>query len=156
METLIQQLKDGQAKLEWAIGQTTTQTEADRTTFTQAMQAQADNLLKLAEGQTQLMTTLGQGRPTAPPPGTVVPLQKYAPGDEPLSFFQNFERAARASSWPGDRWPFYLAPLLTGEAQAAYQMVNRDGNCAYALVKQYILDRLGVDDETHRLRFRQE
>ncbi|KAJ1122754.1 hypothetical protein NDU88_001238 [Pleurodeles waltl] len=58
---------------------------------------------------------------------SMVRLQKYVPGKDPMAFFLNFERAARASAWPTERWPFYLAQLITGEAQVAYQIINRYG-----------------------------
>ncbi|KAJ1087871.1 hypothetical protein NDU88_001033 [Pleurodeles waltl] len=76
--------------------------------------------------------------------------------EDPVVFFLNFERAARASAWPTESWPFYLAPLLTREAQAAYQIVNLDGTTCYGEVKHFIMDRLSIDEETHRLRFRKE
>ncbi|KAJ1135416.1 hypothetical protein NDU88_001856 [Pleurodeles waltl] len=42
------------------------------------------------------------------------------------------------------------------EAQAAYQIVNRDETTGYGEMKQFIMDRLGIDEETHTLRFRKE
>ncbi|KAJ1107487.1 hypothetical protein NDU88_004877 [Pleurodeles waltl] len=51
-------------------------------------------------------------------------------------------------------------PETTQEAicypQADYQVAYGDGTSAYADIKQVTLDRLGVDDETYRLKFRRE
>ncbi|XP_078518212.1 uncharacterized protein LOC144782800 [Lissotriton helveticus] len=58
--------------------------------------------------------------------------------------------------WPEEKWPFFLAPLLTGEAQSAYQAANPLGNTAYAIIKGVILDHLGLDQEAYRVRFRKE
>ncbi|KAJ1144837.1 hypothetical protein NDU88_011131 [Pleurodeles waltl] len=85
----------------------------------------------------------------------MVPLQKYVPRVDPVVFFLNFERAACASVWLTERWTFYLALLLTGEAQA-YQIINLEGTTGYEEMKQFTMDHLGIDEETHRLKFRKE
>ncbi|XP_078533942.1 uncharacterized protein LOC144820212 [Lissotriton helveticus] len=101
----------------------------------------------------KLTTVMGQQRPTTSLPSVV--LQKYVPGEDPDYFFTNFERLAQAAAWPADRWGHYLGPLLTGELQAAYQQANIQGQTPYADIKTCILERLGIDDETYRVRLRQ-
>ncbi|KAJ1184623.1 hypothetical protein NDU88_001426 [Pleurodeles waltl] len=43
-----------------------------------------------------------------------------------------------------------------GRSTSGYQIVNRDGTTGHGEVKQFIMDRLGIDEETHRLKFRKE
>mgnify|MGYP002804804629 FL=1 len=83
-------------------------------------------------------------------------LQKYQPGEDPDYFFTNFERVATTAAWPVDRWGQYIAPLLSGELQAAYQAVNPSGTTAYPDIKRAVLERLGCDAEYYRLKFRKE
>lgn len=68
----------------------------------------------------------------------------------------NFECVTRACGWPLEKWPFFLAPLLTGEAQVACQVANAAGDTPYMEIKNIILDHLGLDAEAYRVRFRKE
>ncbi|KAJ1113264.1 hypothetical protein NDU88_001518 [Pleurodeles waltl] len=155
MEQVVHPLWECQRKLECALEKHMKQAEVDRTVFAIAIHSQGDNLTKMAEGQSQLVAGTDRSRgPTVS--RAMVQLQKYVPGQVPVAFFLNFERAARASSWPSERWPIYLALLFTGEAQVAYQIVNRVGTTGCGEVKEFIMDRLGIDQATHRLKFRKE
>lgn len=149
MEALIQHMVEGQKKLEWAVERQLTSAQADR-----------DLLKELMKGQRETLQAVGHATPREPEgqrsTTPAVSLQKYTPGEDPDGFLLNFERAARASGWPVSKWPFFLAQLLTGEAQAAYQVANATGNSPYEEVKTVILDHLGLDAETYRIRFRRE
>ncbi|KAJ1214449.1 hypothetical protein NDU88_002068, partial [Pleurodeles waltl] len=63
-------------------------------------------------------------------------LQRYQEGEDPDAFFTNFERVATSATWPQDRWGQYIAPLLTGTLQAAYQAVNPGGTTPYQDIKK--------------------
>ena len=53
-----------------------------------------------------------------------------------------------------DRWPFQLAPQLTGKAQQAYAALPPDDAKDYDVVKTAILRRYNINKETYRQRFR--
>lgn len=154
MESLIQHIVEGQKKLEWAVERQMTSAQADRDTFKDIMKSQMDTLMRAAEDQPQTAGGHKTSRGISAAPN--VSLQKYVPGEDPDAFLLNFERAARASGWPIGKWLFFLAPLLSGEAQAAYQVANAGGVTPYEEVKAIILDHLEMDSEAYRLRFRKE
>ncbi|MEE6526654.1 hypothetical protein FKM82_027422 [Ascaphus truei] len=81
-------------------------------------------------------------------------LHKMKPNEDPEAFLLTFERVATAHGWTVDRWVTTLAPLLIGEAQAAYQALPADKAMDYQQLKAAILDRLGLTPETYRRRFR--
>ncbi|XP_078540269.1 uncharacterized protein LOC144825352 [Lissotriton helveticus] len=152
MEALIDHIIKGQDKLEKAMESQLSSAQADRDLFTHTITAQLETLKNINPAP---LVAQGEVRVHAPhPPG--VSLQKYVTGDDPDAFLVNFERAARALSWPEEKWPFFLAPLLTGEAQSAYQAANPLGTTPYATIKMVILDHLGLDQEAYRVRFRKE
>ncbi|XP_069085522.1 uncharacterized protein [Pleurodeles waltl] len=82
-------------------------------------------------------------------------LQKYQEQDDPDSFFTNFERVASTANWPEDKWGQYIAPLLTGHLQTTYQAINPSGTLSYKDIKKTILERVGLDTENYRTKFRQ-
>ena len=62
----------------------------------------------------------------------------------------------QAANWPPDKCGNYLGPLLAGELQAAFQAANPTGATPISSLKKSILERLGLDEEMYRIRFRQE
>ncbi|KAJ1164280.1 hypothetical protein NDU88_004725 [Pleurodeles waltl] len=70
-------------------------------------------------------------------------LHKYQESEDPVSFFTNFESVASSANWPAEKWGQYIAPLLTGNLQAAYRAVNPVGVTPYNEIKKAILERLG-------------
>ncbi|XP_078522395.1 uncharacterized protein LOC144791552 [Lissotriton helveticus] len=152
MENLIQQLIRGQEKLEWAVEKQMTSAQADRELMRDSLANHADHMQKVADDRREFTTQLQIRAGTGPN----ISLQKYAPGEDPDAFLLNFDRAARASGWPEAKWPFFLAPLHTGEAQAAYQVANPNSNTSYTEIKDLILDHMGLDAEAYRVRFRKE
>ncbi|KAK0146219.1 hypothetical protein N1851_014481 [Merluccius polli] len=66
-------------------------------------------------------------------------LNKMTADDDVEAFLEVFERAARHEGRPPEDWARVLAPLLTGEAQRAYQdLAPRDAD-NYALLRHAIL-----------------
>ena len=53
-----------------------------------------------------------------------------------------------------ERWPFSLAPQLTGKAQQAYAVLSPDDAEDYERVKSAILRCYNINEETYRQRFR--
>ncbi|XP_078502895.1 uncharacterized protein LOC144761328 [Lissotriton helveticus] len=154
MEELLQRLVKGQEQLGWAVEQQLVTAQADRV-------ALRESVVKTIE-ELQPLRTDPAGNPVRevvrqhPPTPSGISLQKYVAGEDPDAFLINFERVALACGWPLEKWPFFLAPLLTGEAQAAYQVANGTGQTPYAQIKTIILDHLGLDAEAYRARFRKE
>ena len=60
-----------------------------------------------------------RGVPTAVPK-----LQKLDQNDDIEAYLVTFERAMAATEIPVGRWPYILAPLLTGKAQQAYATIQ--------------------------------
>lgn len=147
MEAVVEQLIKGQERLEWAVAQQLTAAQADREILREVLTTRREG-----EPNHRAENTPGPVRPSH----HGVALQKYQQGEDPDAFVLNFERAAQACGWPIEQWTFFLAPLLTGEAQAAYQVANPTGDVPYGDVKRVILDHLGLDSEAYRLRFRRE
>lgn len=55
---------------------------------------------------------------------------------------------------PANRWVFKLAPQLSGKAQQAYAALAADAAADYTQLKEAILARYDVNQETYRQRFR--
>ncbi|XP_042611929.1 uncharacterized protein LOC122144820 [Cyprinus carpio] len=69
-------------------------------------------------------------------------------------YLTTFERIAQACRWPKQDWALHLLPLLTGKARAAYVAMDSDDAINYDDVKQAILDKFEINNETYRQRFR--
>ncbi len=85
----------------------------------------------------------------APALPTHMPLNKMCPQDDPEAFIDLFERTGEACGWPQTNWPVRLIPLISGEAQMAAQQLPVQN-----LLKRAILQRVGLNPEQHRQRFR--
>ncbi len=94
------------------------------------------------------------GATPAPAPPTHMPLNKMGPQDDPEAFIDLFERTAEACGWPSANWPVRLIPLLSGEAQLAAQQLPVQNLLVYDDLKRAILQRVGLNPEQHRQRFR--
>ncbi len=95
----------------------------------------------------------GGATPALAPP-THMPLNKMGPQDDPEAFIDLFERTAEACGWPSANWPVRLIPLLSGEAQLAAQQLPVQNLLVYDDLKRAILQRVGLNPEQHRQRFR--
>ena len=81
-------------------------------------------------------------------------LQRLSESDDIEHFLTTFERLAQAYNWPPDMWVLNLAPLLTGKAQSAYASMDKERAREYQPVKEAILKRYDINEETYRQRFR--
>ncbi|KAK7891276.1 hypothetical protein WMY93_023239 [Mugilogobius chulae] len=76
------------------------------------------------------------------------------PEDNIEIFLITLERMAKVCRWPKDKWAVRLVPLLTGKVRIAFvQMYIRHSN-KYEKVKEAILSKYEITDETYRRRFR--
>ena len=79
---------------------------------------------------------------------------KLTDSDDIEAYIVTFERLMAAYDVPENRWVFKLAPQLSGKAQQAYAALSGEAAADYSQVKEAILRRYGVNEETYRKRFR--
>ncbi len=83
-------------------------------------------------------------------------LKKLEESDDIENFLETFEWVATQHKWPKEMWAVQLAGLLTGKGMAGYAALPARDSQDYELVKKAILHRYDVNQETHRVRFRQD
>ncbi|XP_078515036.1 uncharacterized protein LOC144773811 [Lissotriton helveticus] len=158
VENVITQLAEGQRHLQIVFEQQMQTAKTEREILQDALKEQATLLTTNQHGQDtailSLTDVIANTRIHPNVPSSV--LQKFQEGEDPDYFFTNFERVATSAAWPRERWSQYVAPLLSGELQAAYQAANSAGRTPYDEVKRAILERLGCDQEYYRAKFRKE
>ena len=109
--------------------------------------------------QMELLQRLVAERPAAaqarsPSESEPVKLTRLSESDDIEAYLTTFERMMRAYEVNEERWPFKLAPQLTGKAQQAYAALPPDDANDYETVKAAILRRYDINEETYRQRFR--
>ena len=83
-----------------------------------------------------------------------VKVTKLREGDDIEAYLTTFERVMTAYEVPKARWSFKLAPQLVGKAQQAYAALGVDEASDYEQLKQAVLRRYDINEESHRRRFR--
>ncbi|CAL9691326.1 unnamed protein product [Knipowitschia caucasica] len=78
----------------------------------------------------------------------------FKPGDDIEHFLITFERMARVYQWPKEEWAVRLVPLLTGKARSAFVQMDIRHSNMYGRVKDAILAKYEITEETYRRRFR--
>ncbi len=81
---------------------------------------------------------------------------KVTDADDIEAYIVTFERLMTAYEVPANRWVFKLAPQLFGKAQQAYAALSGEAAATYTQVKESILRRYDVNEETYKRRFRTE
>eukprot|EP00731_Ephydatia_muelleri_P001970 Em0001g1970a len=74
--------------------------------------------------------------------------------DDIESYLTTFEQIMRAYEVKDERWAVKIAPQLTGKAQQAYAAMKAEDAGNYQLVKEAILRRYDISEQTYRQRFR--
>ena len=83
-------------------------------------------------------------------------LQKLVSSENVEHFLATFKRIATQQKWPKEVWATQVAGLLTGKAMAAFAALAPGDAVAYDKVKEAILRRYEINEETYRQRFRQD
>ena len=83
-----------------------------------------------------------------------VRVAKLMDADDVEAYLTTFERQMVAYEVPRRRWTFKLAPQLSGKAQQAYAAMDADKSNDYDKLKEAILLRYDIDQESYRQRFR--
>ena len=66
-----------------------------------------------------------------------------------------FEKVARASNWPEDKWTLLVQfSVLQGKAQEAYAVLDADQSSDYRVIREVVLAAYEVVPEAYRQRFR--
>ena len=81
-------------------------------------------------------------------------LMKLSDQDDIEAYLTTFERVMRAYEVSEERWAVKLAPQLTGKAQQAYAAMGAEDAGEYTALKEAILRRYDISEETYRQRFR--
>ena len=74
--------------------------------------------------------------------------------DDIEAYLVTFERIMSAHEIRKNRWPYHLAPQLTGKAQLAFAAMSSTEAKDYDAIKTAILARYDVNEKTYRRRFR--
>ena len=121
---------------------------------TQLQQVQNEVLVELArslatdrEAMRELLGSGERGGETRPRRHIYVP--KMGEADDPEAFLETFRGVAEVSEWA-----HRLLPLLTGEAQLAAHSLPAAAQMDFDTVARAIRDRLGLNPEEHRRRYR--
>ena len=100
----------------------------------------------------KMMERTGRGKTN--PGEALVKVSKLADTDDIEGYLLMFERQMTAYEVDESRWAFILAPHLTGRAQKAYMAMASEDVGDYRQVKEAILQRYDISEETHRRKFR--
>ena len=82
-----------------------------------------------------------------------IKLTKLTDEDDIESYLTTFERIMAANEVSREYWSFQLAPHLTGKAQQAYAALPLEEAKVYDTVKEAILRRYDINEETYRQDF---
>ena len=128
----------------------------ERRRYTEESERRMDDMRKQMECLQKIVTEHSTG--SAPPrerSGTeAVKLTRLADNDDIEAYLTTFERVMLAHEVCKDRWPYQLAPQLTGKAQQAYAALPPDEAKTCEAIKEAILRRYDITAETYRQRFR--
>ena len=83
-----------------------------------------------------------------------VKVPKLTEEDDIVAYLTTFERLMTAYEVKRERWVFKLASNLTGKAQQAYAGLSTEDASNYEKLKEAILQRYDITEESYRQRFR--
>ena len=106
--------------------------------------------LQLMLNEHSVAAATARGRTTTEP----IKLTKLTEGDDIESYLTTFERVMATNEVNGEHWSFHLAPNLTGKVKQAYSAIPPDDAKTYNTIKEAILRRYDINEETYRQRFR--
>ena len=122
---------------------------------------EADQRVKEVQEQMEMMRKLveeseHQAKPKtgAATSDTAPKLTKLTDGDDIEAYLVTFERMMIAYEVEERRWAYKLAPQLTGRAQQAYAAMEAKHAGDYEKLKEVILRRYDITEESYRQRFR--
>ena len=112
------------------------------------LREQMDILQRLVEGSQQ---DVREGRPAKGRREGELKLSKLNDQDDIEAYLTTFKRVMRIYEVPEDRWAMRLVPQLTGKAYAA---MGAEDALDYSALKEAILKRYDISEDTYKHRFR--
>jgi hypothetical protein len=109
--------------------------------------SQMEHLQGLVTGRAASSAPRGSG-------AEAIKLTRLGEKDDIEAYLTTFQRIMEVNEVAKERWPFQLAPQLTGKAQQAYTALTPENARDYDAVKNAILRRFNINEETYRQRFR--
>ena len=125
----------------------------------ETMQHHMEKLMRLVE-ESHATPTGGPGADTgttvsrSTPKEVELKLTKLSNSDDIEAYLTTFERMMGVFEVDRAKWAFKLAPQLTGRAQQAYAAMAATDAGDYSKMKEAILQRYDINEETYRQRFR--
>ena len=107
-------------------------------------------LVEKASTESRTIEVMG----TASSPKDSFSLTRLSDKDDVEAYLTTFERLMVAYKVDETLWVFKLAPQLTGRAQQAYAALSAEDAGSYKALKEAILARYDISEETYRQRFR--
>ena len=144
--SLMQFLLEDRRRREEEIAEERVRREREVEKRVEQMKEQMDAMFKIVEQSTKGRKNSGEA---------LVKVAKLIDSDEIEGYLLTFERQMAAYEIDKSRWAFILAPQLTGRAQKAYMALATDEASDYSAIKQAILKRYDISEETHRRKFRE-
>ena len=142
---LMQLVIEDRRRREAEIAKERVRRERDVEQLVSEIKEQMEAMVRLVERTTKGKTNSGEA---------LVKVAKLTDADDIEGYLLTFERQMAAYEIDKSRWPFILAPQLTGRAQKAYMALANDEANDYSSIKQAILKRYDINEETHRWKFR--
>ena len=115
------------------------------------LREQMDVLRRLVEGSQQ---DVREGRPAKGRREGELKLSKHNKKDDIEAYLTTFERVMRIYEVPEDRWAVRLVPQLMCKAQSAYAAMGAEDALDYWALKEAILKRYDISEDTYKHRFR--
>ena len=117
----------------------------------QCYEEESDRRMQEMRQQMELLQKLVQDRPKAalvrgPDETEHMRLTRLSDGDDIEAYLTTFERMMEAYGVSRERWPFKLAPQLTGKAQQAYAALPPEGAKVYDTLKAAILRHYNINE----------
>ena len=116
------------------------------------MEQQKEEMQRYRVEMLELKEPVGKGASVVKLPKPT--LKRLTAEDDIEHYLATFERVAKQQKWPKEVWASQLGGLMTGNAMAAYASLEVESTGSYDMVKQAVLRRYDVNEETHRLHFR--
>lgn len=81
-------------------------------------------------------------------------LTRLDPGDDIEAYLTTFEQTATLARWPPAQWTYILGPYLSGPTLMVWQTLLAEDVASYAKLKDALLDRYSITEDSFCHHFR--
>ena len=120
------------------------------------LRVQMDALRSMLERTSTPGGGVSTGRARSGDPAEHIKLTRLTEADDVEAYLTTFEPLMQLGHIAEESWTLRLAPQLTEKAQQAYAALSATDATDYRKVKEVILRRYEISEETYRQRFRSE